>query len=75
MTIQKAKVTAKNAEKAEPVTLTLVDDNRGWTYAVDGVTGGDFTLPWREATAEEASETLLRRFPEDAFSVEVVERG
>ena len=75
MTIRKAKVTAKNAEEPEPVTLTLVHDSRGWTYSVDGVTGGDFTLPWREATAEEASEALLERFPENAFAVEVVERG
>jgi hypothetical protein len=74
MEIHKAKVTAKTAAKPEPVTLTLVSDARGWTYSVDGVTGGDFLLPWRAVSAEEASETLLQRFPESAFAVEVVER-
>ena len=73
MAIRKAKVTAKNGATAEPVTLTLVSDDRGWTYSVDGVTGGDFLLPWREMSAEEASETLLEKFPESAFAVEVVE--
>ena len=74
MTIQKARVTAINAAKPEAVTLILVRDGRGWTYSVDGVTGGDFLLPWRAATAEKASDTLLQRFPQSTFAVEVVEK-
>jgi hypothetical protein len=73
MAIQKAKVTAKAAENPEAVELTLVEDEQGWTYAVDGVTGGDFLLPWREDTAEEASRQVLQRFPQEAFTVKVVE--
>jgi hypothetical protein len=73
MAIQKARVTAKAAENPEAVELTLVKDEQGWTYAVDGVTGGDFLLPWREDSAEMASREVLLRFPADAFAVEVLE--
>ena len=73
MAIQKARVTAKSAEHSEPVQLTLVEDGQGWTYSVDGVTGGDFLLLWREETAQKASEMLLQRFPSDAFTLEIIE--
>jgi hypothetical protein len=75
MTIRKAKVTAKAAADPKPVTLTLVQGDRGWTYAVDGVAGGDFLLDWREASAEKASENLLKWFSDEAFLVEVLEQG
>ncbi|MGD8368012.1 MAG: hypothetical protein PVG78_10240 [Desulfobacterales bacterium] len=73
MTIQKARVTAKAAADPKAVTLTLVQDDRGWTYAVDGVTGGNFLLEWREISAEKASENLLKWFSEEVFSVEVIQ--
>lgn len=73
MIIQKAQVTAKEAKKPQPVFLTLVQDEGGWTYSVDGVAGGELLLLWREKTAESASEALLERFAENAFHVEIVE--
>ncbi|MCF8050682.1 MAG: hypothetical protein K9L59_05550 [Desulfobacterales bacterium] len=73
MTIQKARVRAKAAENPKAVVLTLVEDDQGWTYSVDGVTGGDFLLAWRETSAEKASESLLRSFPGEAFTLEIVE--
>jgi len=73
MAIQKARVRAKAAENPKAVVLTLVEDDQGWTYSVDGVTGGDFLLAWRETSAEEASESLLRSFPVEAFTLEIVE--
>lgn len=75
MTIHKARVTAKAAVDPKPVTLTLVQDDRGWTYAVDGVTGGNFLLEWREGSAEKASENLLKWFSEEVFSVEVIQEA
>ena len=72
MTIQEARVTARAAADPKPVVLTLVQDDRGWTYAVDGVTGGDFLLDWRESSAEKASATLLKWFSEEIFFVEVI---
>lgn len=73
MAIQKVRVRAKAAENPKAVVLTLVEDDQGWTYSVDGVTGGDFLLAFREPSAEKASESLLRSFPAEAFSLEVVE--
>jgi len=73
MAIQKARVRAKAAENPKAVVLTLVEDEQGWTYSVDGVTGGDFLLAWRETSAEKASESLLQGFPEEAFTLEIVE--
>lgn len=75
MAIQKARVTATSAEHSEPVALTLVKDNQGWTYSVDGMSGGDFLLLWREESAQKASEMLLQSFPSDAFTLEVIEEA
>ena len=73
MAIQKARVTARSAQHPQPVELTLVEDSQGWTYSVDGVTGGEFLLVWRETSAEKASETLLQSFPAEAFTLKVIE--
>ncbi len=73
MTIQKAQVTARAAADPAPILLTLVRDERGWTYTVDGVTGGEFLLDWREDSAEKASGILLERFDPETFCVEVIE--
>jgi hypothetical protein len=75
MTIQKARVTAKAAADPKPVLLTLIQDDRGWTYAVDGVAGGDFLLDWREPSAEKASENLLKWFSDEVFLVEVIQEA
>jgi hypothetical protein len=73
MAIRKARVTAAGGKNSKAVVLTLVGDDQGWTYSVDGVTGGDFLLAWREESADEASERLLESFPADTFTLEVIE--
>ena len=73
MAIQKARVTATAVENSKAVVLTLVGDDQGWTYRVDGVTGGDFFLAWREESAGKASERLLQSFPAEAFTLEVIQ--
>jgi hypothetical protein len=74
MAIQKVRVRAKAAENPKAVVLTLVEDDQGWTYSVDGVTGGDFLLAWREPSAERASESLHQSFPAEAFTLEILEK-
>lgn len=56
--IRTARAGARGDRFSGTVELTLVNRPEGWTYAVDGVTGGDFTLTWHAGSPEQASRRL-----------------
>lgn len=58
VTIRSARVSARQDRFRGAVELTLVNRPEGWTYAVDGITGGDFTLTWYARSPEQASRRL-----------------
>ena len=75
MIIEKAEVRVKDQGNAGSVLLTLIRKPRGWTYSVDEVSGGEFTLLWREDTREHATIRLRESYPEDTFYLTVLEEG
>lgn len=73
MIISAAEVTVRGKDDRGTVVLNLVETPEGWTYAVDRVAGGPFTLLWHADTPEIASQKLRKSYPEDIFQLTVTQ--
>jgi hypothetical protein len=73
MIIRGAEVTVKGRDDGGTVVLSLVETPEGWTYGVDGISGGPFTLLWHADTPKIASQKLRESYPEDIFQLTVIQ--
>ena len=73
MVIKIAEVSARGERYQGIVTLTLSHEADGWTYRVDGMQGGDFTLTWRARTPEGASRKLQDAYDPAVWNVTIKE--
>jgi len=71
MIIFQAEVTVRSGSPSGSVGLTLIEAADGWTYAVTGVTGGEFSLPWRSPTPEEATKRLQESYPDRVWHLSI----
>jgi len=72
MIIQKAEASARGERYSGVVCLTLVKEKDGWTYAVDKMRDGDFTLTWRTKTPEKAAAKLQDLYDSSAWDFKII---
>jgi len=75
MIITKANVAIQAKSTPGTVELTLTQEADGWTYAVAGVAGGHFTLPWRAPTPPEATKRLQESYSDPVWRLSILETG
>ena len=73
MIINKVDVSTKAKNYSGIVSLALVQKDDGWTYEVDNVTGGGFTLTWRAKTPEKASSKLRDIYKDEIWDFKIIE--
>ena len=71
MIINKVDVSTKGKNYSGIVSLALVQKDDGWTYEVDNVTGGGFTLTWRTKTPEKASSKLRDIYEDEIWDFKI----
>ena len=75
MIIKTAEVSARGERYRGTVTLTLIRERDGWTYRVEEIHDGPFTLTWRAKTPEAASRKLEDVYAADVWHLAVKETG
>ncbi len=73
MIIHRAEASAKGVWYSGVVCLTLVEKNDGWTYTVDKMGDGDFTLIWRAKTPVKATVKLRDVYSSSVWDFKIIQ--